>query len=87
MPTINWLFCINFAIFAVFLALFITELMGAFLLLISYEKSKARVLSHLVPIWEVTGTFAAFWVVTADFAYPSMLIPVVPSSPATSSCS
>jgi cytochrome d ubiquinol oxidase subunit II len=76
MPIINWLFYINFAIFAVFLTLFITELMGAFLLLLSYEKSKARVLAHVVPIWEVTGTFAAFWVVTADFAYPSMLIPV-----------
>ena len=22
------------------------------------------------------GTFAAFWVVTSDFAYPNMLVPV-----------
>jgi cytochrome d ubiquinol oxidase subunit II len=76
MSTINWLFYINFAIFAVFLTLFITELMGAILLLLSYEQSRKRVLDHIIPIWEVTGTFAAFWVVTADFAYPSMLIPV-----------
>jgi len=76
MSTISWLFYINFAIFAVFLTLFFTELMGAVLLLVRYEQTKARVLAHVVPIWEVTGTFAAFWVVTGDFAYPSMLIPV-----------
>jgi cytochrome bd ubiquinol oxidase subunit II len=76
MSTTNWLFYTNFAIFSVFLTLFITELMGAFLLLFAYERTRTRVLTHVVPIWEVTGTFAAFWVVTADFAYPSMLIPV-----------
>lgn len=76
MPTTNWLFYINFAVFSVFLTLFITELMGAILLLVAYDRAKARVLEHVVPIWEVTGTFAVFWVVTADFAYPSMLIPV-----------
>jgi cytochrome d ubiquinol oxidase subunit II len=76
MSTINWLFEINFAIFAVFLLLFVTELMGGVLLLIAYDATKAKVLPYIVPIWEVTGTFAAFWVVTADFAYPAMLIPV-----------
>lgn len=76
MSTTNWLFYTNFAIFAVFLTLFITELMGGVLLLLFYDKTKAKVLPYIVPIWEVTGTFAAFWVVTADFAYPSMLIPV-----------
>lgn len=76
MSTINWLFEINFAVFSVFLALFVTELMGAVLLLVSYDSARRAVLSHIVPIWEVTGTFAAFWVVTADFAYPSMLWPV-----------
>ncbi len=76
MPTTNWLFYTNFAVFSVFLTLFITELMGAFLLLFFYERSKQRVLEYVVPIWEVTGTFAVFWVVTADFAYPSMLFPV-----------
>ncbi len=76
MPTTNGIFYVNFAIFAVFLTLFITELMGAFLLLFWYEKAKRRVLEYVVPIWEVTGTFAVLWVVTADFAYPSMLFPV-----------
>jgi len=76
MSTINWLFEINFAIFSVFVALFLTELMGGVLLLLAYERTKVKVLPYIVPIWEVTGTFAAFWVVTADFAYPGMLIPV-----------
>ncbi len=76
MSTTDWLFYLNFGVFSVFLALFITELMGAVLLLADYESSRRKVLTHVVPIWEVTGTFAAFWVVTADFAYPSMLIPV-----------
>jgi len=76
MSTINWVFDLNFAIFAVFLALFISELMAGVLLLVAYDATKAKVLPYVVPIWEITGTFAAFWVVTADFAYPSMLIPV-----------
>lgn len=76
MPTTNWVFYTNFAVFSVFLTLFITELMGAFLLLFAYDRTKQRVLAYVVPIWEVTGTFAVFWVVTADFAYPSMLFPV-----------
>ncbi len=76
MSTINWLFEVNFATFSIFLALFLTELMGGVLLLLAYDSAKAKVLPYIVPIWEVTGTFAAFWVVTSDFAYPNMLIPV-----------
>lgn len=76
MLTINFLFYVNFAVFSVFLALFITEMMGALLLLLYWEKSRKKVLEYIVPIWEVTGTFAAFWVVTSDFVYPSLLRPV-----------
>lgn len=78
----NWLFYINFAIFSVFLTLFLTELMGSVLLLVAYDATKRKVLSYIVPIWEVTGTFAAFWVVTSDFAYPGLLIPVATLFPA-----
>ena len=51
-------------------------MMGAIMLLLCWEKSRKKVLEYIVPIWEVTGTFAAFWVVTSDFAYPSLLRPV-----------
>lgn len=59
-----------------FATLLITELMGAVLLLVSYEGARKSVLEYVVPIWEVTGTFGAFWVVVSDFAYPSILTPV-----------
>ena len=66
----------NFATFAIFTALLITEVMGAVLLLFFYKDTKSSVLQYVVPIWEVTGTFGAFWVVTSYFAYPTLLIPV-----------
>ncbi|MGD0477617.1 MAG: hypothetical protein ABSB29_05555 [Nitrososphaerales archaeon] len=66
----------NYAVFAVFTTLLITEIMGAVLLLTAWEATKRRVLDYIVPIWEITGTFGAFWVVTGDFAYPILLIPV-----------
>ena len=65
----------NFAAFSVFAALLITEMMGAVVLLIAWP-AKGKVLDYLVPVWEVTGTFGAFWVVTGDFAYPTLLVPV-----------
>ena len=71
----NGIFEVNFAAFSVFSALLITEIMGAVVLLIAWP-ARAKVLSYLIPVWEVTGTFGAFWVVTGDFAYPSLLVPV-----------
>lgn len=65
----------DFAVFSVFATLLITEMMGSILLLISYEGARKSVLSYIVPIWEVTGTFGAFWVVVTDFAFPSILTP------------
>lgn len=65
----------DFAVFAVFAALLITELMGAVLLLIAYDGARKSVLGYIVPIWEITGTFGAFWVVVTDFAFPSILTP------------
>jgi cytochrome d ubiquinol oxidase subunit II len=76
MAITDWPFYLNFAVFTVFLTLFLTELMGGLVLLLFYDSAKKKVLPYIVPIWEVTGTFAAFWVVSADFAYPA-LIPAV----------
>jgi cytochrome d ubiquinol oxidase subunit II len=67
---------VNYAVFAVFATLIITEIMGAVLLLTAWEATKRNVLDYIVPIWEITGTFGALWVVTGDFAYPALLIPV-----------
>ncbi len=76
MGVINVLFYTNFAVFSIFVTLVMTELMGSVLLLWNYEAFKNPVLSYIVPVWEVTGTFGAFWVVTGDLAFPSLLIPV-----------
>jgi len=72
---LNGIFEVNYAAFSVFAALVITEIMGAVGLLIAWP-SRSKVLDYIVPVWEVTGTFGAFWVVTGDFAYPSLLVPV-----------
>ena len=66
----------NFAVFAVFAALLITEIMGSVFLIFFWDKTKKEVLEYSNPIWEVTGTFGAFWVVNSYFAYPALLIPV-----------
>ena len=71
----NGIFEVNYAAFSVFAALLITEIMGAVGLLIAWP-SRSKVLDYIVPVWEVTGTFGALWVVTGDFAYPALLVPV-----------
>ena len=71
----NWIFEVNYAAFSVFAALLVTEIMGAVGILIAWP-ARSKVLDYLVPIWEVTGTFGALWVVTGDFAYPALLVPV-----------
>jgi len=73
---LNLVFEVNFAVFAVFAALLITEIMGSVLMLLFYEKTRSSVLPYIVPIWEVTGTFGAYWVVTSYFGYPALLVTV-----------
>jgi cytochrome d ubiquinol oxidase subunit II len=73
---LNVVFEIYFAVFSIFASLLITELMGAVVLLLFWKQAKSKVLEYIVPIWEVTGTFAALVVVTGDFAYPTLLVPI-----------
>lgn len=72
----NLIFETNYAAFSIFAALLLTEVISAVVLLLFYDAAKGKVLAYVVPIWEVTGTFAAFWVVTGDMAYPSLLMPL-----------
>ena len=76
MSAINLVFEMNFTVFAVFAALLITEIMGSVFLIFFWDNTKKEVLEYSNPIWEVTGTFGAFWVVNSYFAYPTLLIPV-----------
>jgi len=73
---LNWIFETNYAVFSIFASLLITEVIGSVVLLLFYDAARSKVLDYVVPIWEVTGTFGAFWVVTGDMAYPTLLIPV-----------
>ncbi len=72
----NFIFETYFVVFAIFASLLITEIMSSVFLLLFWQQSNSRVLKYIVPIWEVTGTFAAFLVVMGDFAFPSLLIPI-----------
>ena len=72
----NFIFETNYAVFSIFAALLLSEVISSVVLLLFYDAAKSKVLDYVVPIWEVTGTFGAFWVVTGDMAYPTLLIPV-----------
>jgi len=73
---LNIIFELYFAVFAVFASLFITEIMSSILLLLSWKQASSKALEYIAPVWEVTGTFAAFLVVMGDFAFPSLLVPI-----------
>ena len=72
----NIIFETNFAVFSVFASLLITEIMSSVVFLLFWSQAASKVIDYVKPIWEVTGTFGVFWVVTMDFAYPSLLIPI-----------
>lgn len=72
----NYTFYLVFAIFSAFMALFLSEAMGAFQMLFNWDGSNEKVISYITPVWEITGTFAAFFVVASDFAFPKIIIPL-----------
>lgn len=76
MPTINFIFYLDFFVFGLFASLLFTEIMGSVVLILWWDKYHKAVLPYIVPVWEVTGTFGAFWVVLSDFAFPQILIPL-----------
>ncbi|MEM3416108.1 MAG: cytochrome d ubiquinol oxidase subunit II [Candidatus Micrarchaeaceae archaeon] len=64
---------LNYIVFALFLTAFIIEVGIALLLLISYN-TKEKLLKYLMPMWEIDGTFAIFYVVDLESTYPSILL-------------
>lgn len=72
----NFVFEAYFAVFAVFASLFITELISAAALLLFWKQASAKAVAYVAPMWELTGTFAAFLVVVGDIAFPSLLVPL-----------
>ena len=41
--------------------------------LFAYEKYKEKLMRYITPIWEVTGTFAVFYVVNFEATFPTLL--------------
>ncbi len=68
------MFSINYLIFSVFLTLFGLEIGIAVTMLLEYDKYKDKMRSFLMPLWEVTGTFAIFYIVNLEAAVPSLLM-------------
>ncbi|MEM0201774.1 MAG: cytochrome d ubiquinol oxidase subunit II [Candidatus Micrarchaeaceae archaeon] len=68
------MFPINYLIFSVFLTLFGLEIGIAITMLLEYDKHKDRMKHFLMPLWEVTGTFAVFYIVNLEATVPSLLM-------------
>lgn len=66
-------FFVNYGIFSLFLVLTLLETGVALLALVNYEKYGSRIMKYIVPIWEVNGTFIAFYVVNLEVTYPKLM--------------
>ncbi|MDE1871275.1 MAG: cytochrome d ubiquinol oxidase subunit II [Candidatus Micrarchaeota archaeon] len=69
----NLLYSVNYLIFSVFLTLLMLEIGLALVSLAGSERYKDRIAKIINPIWEVTGTFAIFYVVNFEVSYPLVL--------------
>ncbi|MDE1870494.1 MAG: cytochrome d ubiquinol oxidase subunit II [Candidatus Micrarchaeota archaeon] len=69
----NPLYIANYLIFSVFFTLLIMEIGAALLALVAYSNYREKLRRYLLPIWEVNGTFAAFYLVNFEATYPTLL--------------
>ncbi|PYB68052.1 hypothetical protein DMB44_06005 [Thermoplasma sp. Kam2015] len=70
------LFAIQFFTTAAAIAFLLTELMGGVMLLLDWKNSGSKIMAYVAPVWEVTGTFLAMFVVETDATFAGILIPV-----------
>ncbi len=68
----NVIYMLNYAVFAAFFTLFVIEIGIAVSFLISY-RDKDRLKRYLMPIWEITGTFAVFYLVNFEASFPTAI--------------
>lgn len=64
---------INYGVFSAFLLLTLMETGVALLAVIDYEKYKPAIMKYIVPIWEINGTFIAFYLVNLEITYPHLI--------------
>lgn len=70
----SFMFSVNYFIFSIFLTLFGLEVGIAITMLLEYDKYKDTLKKFLMPLWEVTGTFAIFYFVNLEATVPSLLL-------------
>ncbi len=68
----NVIYTLNYAVFAAFFTLFVIEVGIAASFLISY-RDKDRLKRYLMPVWEITGTFAVFYLVNFEASFPTAI--------------
>lgn len=73
---INTLYSINYFIFSVFFTLFMVEIGLALISLFSYDRYKSKIKKVIDPVWEITGTFAIFYLVNFEVSYPTLLVTI-----------
>ena len=69
----NFIYLLNHAIFAAFLSLITIEVGISVLGLMGYKDYWKRMKPYLMPMWEINGTFAIFYVVAFEAMYPQLL--------------
>ncbi|MCL5007509.1 MAG: hypothetical protein M1164_02410 [Candidatus Marsarchaeota archaeon] len=69
----NMIYLLNHAIFAAFLSLITVEVGISVLGLAGYREYWKRMKPYLMPMWEINGTFAVFYVVAFEAMYPQLL--------------
>lgn len=66
----------NYIVLAAVLSLYILELGAALFLILGYNKYRQRLAAYVAPIWEITGTFTVFYIVSFEAFYPGLLTAV-----------
>jgi cytochrome bd ubiquinol oxidase subunit II len=66
----------NYIVLAATLSLYILELGAALFLLTGYDKYRQKLSAYVAPIWEITGTFTVFYIVSFEAVYPGLLTAV-----------
>jgi cytochrome d ubiquinol oxidase subunit II len=69
----NMVYLLNHAIFAAFLSLIVVEVGISVLGLAGYKEYWRRMKPYLMPMWEINGTFAVFYIVAFEAMYPQLL--------------
>lgn len=69
----NFLYVENYVILAAFLVFFLLEVGIAIISLFDFKIYTSKFKDYLLPLWEIDGTFAIFYVVNLEATYPGAL--------------